>query len=114
MQCAHLLECWNFCDKGRHAASRPRRSGRIEDFGQVIARAPRVGIVRQQASMALCDVKHDRPRFEQGEIAFLIGWNLSKRPAPSPRIRRAARTGKDLLPEPASFPLALPQTHHVS
>jgi hypothetical protein len=29
--------------------------------------------------MALGDMEHDRPRLEQGEIAFLIGWNLTER-----------------------------------
>ena len=29
--------------------------------------------------MALGDVEHDRPRLEQGEIAFFIGGNLPER-----------------------------------
>ena len=29
--------------------------------------------------MALCDMEHDRPRLEQDEIAFFIGWNLPER-----------------------------------
>jgi hypothetical protein len=40
---------------------------------------PGVRIARQQPRMALRDVEDDRPRLEQGEIAFLIGRNLPKR-----------------------------------
>src|SRR3984893_13733509 len=29
--------------------------------------------------MALRDMEHDRPRLEQGEIAFFIGWHLPER-----------------------------------
>ena len=29
--------------------------------------------------MALRDIEDDRPCLEQGEIAFLIGWNLAER-----------------------------------
>src|SRR5580704_15673949 len=29
--------------------------------------------------MALGDMEHDRPRLEQGEIAFFIGWHLPER-----------------------------------
>jgi hypothetical protein len=45
---------------------------------QVIAR-PGIRIVWQQASMALRNMEHDRPRLEQGEITFFIGWNLPER-----------------------------------
>jgi hypothetical protein len=44
----------------------------------VIARS-RIGIVRQQARMALGDMEHDRACLEQGEITFLIGRNLAER-----------------------------------
>src|SRR4029079_5892322 len=40
---------------------------------------PGIGIVRQQARMALGDMEHDRPYLEPGEIAFLVGWNLTER-----------------------------------
>ena len=40
---------------------------------------PGIGIVRQQARMALGDMEHDRSCLEQGEIAFLIGRNLAER-----------------------------------
>ena len=33
----------------------------------------RIGIVRQQAGMALGDMKYDRAGLEQGKIAFLVG-----------------------------------------
>src|SRR5437016_10122599 len=29
--------------------------------------------------MALRDMEHDRPRLEEGEIAFFIGWHLPER-----------------------------------
>ena len=35
--------------------------------------------MRQQARIALADMEDDRPRLEQGEIAFLIGRNLAER-----------------------------------
>src|SRR6266851_1649976 len=40
---------------------------------------PDIGIVRQQARVALGDMEHNRPCLEQGEIAFLIGRNLAER-----------------------------------
>src|SRR3546814_11736303 len=47
---------------------------------------PGIGIVRQQAGMTLGDMEHDRPRLEQGEIAFFNGRNLPE------RLQRAMRT----------------------
>src|SRR5262249_1961324 len=40
---------------------------------------PGIGIVRQQARMAIGDMGHDRSCLEQREIAFLIGRNLAER-----------------------------------
>jgi hypothetical protein len=57
-----------------------RRLHRVERGEHPCDRArPGIGIVRQQARMALGDMEHDRPRLEQGEIAFLIGRNLAER-----------------------------------
>lgn len=39
---------------------------------------PRVGVVRQQARMALGEMQDDRPGFEQDEIALLEGRNLAE------------------------------------
>ena len=44
----------------------------------VIARARRIGIIRQQARMALGDMEHDRAGLEDGKTAFLIGRNLTE------------------------------------
>ena len=54
---------------------------------------PGIGIVRQQARMALGDMEHDRSCLEQGEIAFLIGRNLAERMKRPMRIhqRQAAK-----------------------
>src|SRR5262249_22675776 len=38
-----------------------------------------IRIAWQQACMALRDMQHNRSRFEESEIAFFIGWNLSER-----------------------------------
>lgn len=35
--------------------------------------------MRQQTRLALRDMEYDRPRLEQGQISFLIGWNLAER-----------------------------------
>ena len=43
---------------------------------QAIARARAFGLGGQQARMALGDMEDDRPRFEQDELAFLIGRDL--------------------------------------
>jgi hypothetical protein len=51
-------------DRGEHPHDRAR---------------PGIGIVRQQARMALRDMEHDRPCLEQDEIAFLKGRNLAER-----------------------------------
>jgi hypothetical protein len=40
---------------------------------------PAVGVIRQQAGMALGDVENDRPRLEQHQIAVLIGRDLPER-----------------------------------
>src|ERR1700704_83278 len=40
---------------------------------------PGIRFVWQQATMTLRDMEHDRPRLEQGEIAFFIGRNLPER-----------------------------------
>ena len=57
-----------------------RRLHRVERGEHPRDRArPRIGILRQQARMALGDVEHDRAGLEQGEIAFLIGRNLAER-----------------------------------
>ena len=46
---------------------------------QVIARAPRTGMVRQQACMALGNMEDDCPGLEQDKTAVLIGRDLSER-----------------------------------
>src|SRR5271156_1167240 len=57
-----------------------RRLERIKRGKHPCDRArPGFHITWQQARMALCDMKHDRPRFEEGEIAFFIGRNLAER-----------------------------------
>src|SRR4051812_23063401 len=38
-----------------------------------------VGIVGQQAAMTFGNMEHDRPGFEQRQIAFLVGRNLPER-----------------------------------
>src|SRR5262249_44326811 len=38
-----------------------------------------IRIAWQQACMALRDMQHNRSGFEESEIAFFIGWNLSER-----------------------------------
>src|SRR5205823_11005032 len=38
-----------------------------------------IRIAWKQARMALRDMQHNRSGFEESEIAFLIGWNLSER-----------------------------------
>src|SRR3546814_5140591 len=54
-----------------------RRLHRVERGKHPCDRArPGMRIVWQQARMALRDMEHDRPRLEQGEIAFFIGRNL--------------------------------------
>ena len=51
-----------------------RRFHRVERGKHPCDRArPGIGIVRQQARMALRDVEHDRPRLEPAEIAFFTG-----------------------------------------
>src|SRR5690606_17418750 len=57
-------------ERGKHPGDRAR---------------PAIGVVGEKARMALRDMEHDRPRLEQGEIAFLIGRNLSE------RMKRAMR-----------------------
>ena len=49
--------------------------------------------------MSLGDVKHDRPRLEQREIAFLISWNLAERMKSQVRgfLHRAERNKADLV-----------------
>ena len=48
-----------------------RRLHRVERGEHPGDRArPGIGLNQQQARMALRDVEHDRPRFEQGESAF--------------------------------------------
>src|SRR5204862_1265706 len=56
-----------------------RRLHRVERGKHPCDRArPRIGILRQQARMALGDMEYDRPCLEQGEIAFLVGRNLAE------------------------------------
>ena len=45
----------------------------------VMARAGALGMVWQQASMALSDMEHDGGGLEQAEMGFFIGGNLRKR-----------------------------------
>src|SRR4029077_3512767 len=40
---------------------------------------PGIRIVWQQPRMALRDMEYDRPRLEEGQIAFFIGRNLPER-----------------------------------
>src|SRR5262249_60062901 len=54
----HRVDC------GKHPSDRAR---------------PGNGVIRQKARMALGDMEDDRPCLEQGEIAFLISWNLAER-----------------------------------
>src|SRR5258707_12183903 len=60
---------------------------------------PGIRIVRQQACMELCDMEHDRPRLEQGKIAFFIGRNLPERMKCSMRgfLRRTERNKTNLV-----------------
>jgi hypothetical protein len=51
-------------ERGEHPSNRAR---------------PRIGIVGQQARMALGDIEHDRACFEESKIAFLVGRNLTER-----------------------------------
>jgi hypothetical protein len=55
--------------------SRPTNARVRREYPHDRAR-PGIRIVRQQAGMALRDMEHDRPRLEEGEIAFFIGRNL--------------------------------------
>src|SRR5436190_8194104 len=67
-------------EQPRGSKFKDRRLHRAERSKHPCDRArPGIGIVRQQARMALGDMQHDRPCLEQREIAFLIGWNLSER-----------------------------------
>src|SRR3546814_13984909 len=57
-----------------------RRLHRVERGKHPCDRAcPGIGIVRQQAGMTPRDMAHDRPRLDQGEIAFFIGRTLPER-----------------------------------
>src|SRR5260221_14062485 len=49
--------------------------------------------------MALGDMEHDRPCLEQGEIAFLVGWNLAERMKRQMRgfLHRAERNKANLI-----------------
>jgi hypothetical protein len=49
--------------------------------------------------MALCDMKYDRPRLEQGKIAFFIGRNLPERMKRSMRgfLHRTERNKANLV-----------------
>ena len=49
--------------------------------------------------MALCDMEHDRPRLEQGKIAFFIGRNLPERMKRSMRgfLHRTERNKTNLV-----------------
>src|SRR5258708_39141834 len=49
--------------------------------------------------MALCDMEHDRPRLEQGKIAFFIGRNLPERMKRSMRgfLHRTERNKANLV-----------------
>jgi hypothetical protein len=49
--------------------------------------------------MTLGDMQDDRPCFEQGEIAFLISWNLAERMKSQVRgfLHRAERNKADLV-----------------
>src|SRR5580692_3489197 len=49
--------------------------------------------------MALCDMEHDRPRLEQGKIAFFIGRNLPERMKRSMRgfLHRTERNQTNLV-----------------
>ena len=40
--------------------------------------SPRDLVGRQQAGVALGDVKHDGPGLEQGDVAVFIGWDLTE------------------------------------
>src|SRR3546814_21001904 len=56
-----------------------RRLHRVERGKHPCDRAcPGIGIVRPQAGMTLGDMEHDRPRLEQGEIAFFIGRKIGR------------------------------------
>src|SRR6202035_4646221 len=77
-----------------------RRLHRVERGKHPCDRArPRIGIVRQQARMALGDMEHDRPCLEQGEIAFLVGRNLAERMKPQMRgfLHRTKRNKANLV-----------------
>ena len=57
-----------------------RRLNRVERGKHPRDRArPGIRIVWQQPRMALRDMENDRPRLEEGEIAFFIGRNLPER-----------------------------------
>ena len=77
-----------------------RRLHRVERGKHPRDRArPSIGVVRQQARMSLGDVKHDRARLEQREIAFLVGRNLAERMKRQMRglLHRAKRDEANLV-----------------
>src|SRR5258707_9520918 len=69
-----------------HCAIKDRRLHRVERGKHPCDRAaPGIRIVWQQARMALRDMEYDRPRLEEGKIAFFIGRNLPERMKPTIR-----------------------------
>src|SRR5260370_87516 len=61
-------------------AIKDRRLHRVKRGKHPCDRArPGIRIIWQQHRMALRDMEYDRPRLEEGEIAFFIGRNLPER-----------------------------------
>ena len=77
---AHLRPRLVGLEDGHEREVHDRRLDRVERGEHPFDRArPRRRIARQQAAETLGDVEHDRARFEQRDVAVLLGRHLAER-----------------------------------